>query len=84
MEVVSNLTTEAFLASLKKFFSRRGKSNSLMSDNAKNVLGTNRELKEMHELLLSEKHNVEVVKFLSKEGVSRSFIPSRAPHFGGL
>ena len=84
LEVVSDLTTEAFLASLKRFFSRRGKSNSLMSDNATNIVGANRELKEMHELLLSEKHNVEVERFLSKQGVSWSFIPPRAPHFGGL
>ena len=39
-----------------------------MSDNTTNFQGANQELKEMHELLLSEKHNAEVEKFLSKQG----------------
>ena len=51
LELVSELTTEAFLGSLKRFFSRRGKANTIHSDNGKNFVGANRELKSLHEFI---------------------------------
>ena len=83
-ELVSDLTTEAFLAALKRFFSRRGKSSTLLSDNATNFVGASREIKELHALLTDDEHNERVLKFLSNEGIKWSFIPPGAPHFGGL
>ncbi|XP_033225935.1 uncharacterized protein LOC117178622 [Belonocnema kinseyi] len=38
LELVSSLTTEAFIGSLNRFFSRRGNSKSIHSDNVKNSL----------------------------------------------
>ena len=83
-ELVSDLTTEAFLASLKRFFSRRRKSSSLTSDHATNFVGANRKLAQLHELLLSNKRNEAVQQFLAKQRVSWIFIPPRSPHFDGL
>ncbi|GFV23770.1 integrase catalytic domain-containing protein [Trichonephila clavipes] len=46
LEIVSDLTTDAFLATLKRFVARRGKCATISSDNAKNFVGANRELKD--------------------------------------
>ncbi|GFX69882.1 uncharacterized protein TNCV_4392371 [Trichonephila clavipes] len=47
LEIVSDLTTDAFLATLKRFVARRGKCASKSSDNAKIFVGANRELKKI-------------------------------------
>jgi len=39
LELISDLTTEMFLNALKRFISRRGKCDSILSDNGKNFLG---------------------------------------------
>lgn len=39
IDLVSDLTTKAFLAALKRFFARRGKAKHLFSDNAKTFVG---------------------------------------------
>jgi len=46
LELVSNLTSEAFIAALKRFIARRGLIEHLYSDNGSNFVGANRELKE--------------------------------------
>ena len=84
LELVSDLTTEAFIASLKRLFSRRGKSKTIYSDNGKNFVGANRELNELYQLLLSSEHNKNVQQFLMSERITWHFIPPGAPHFGGL
>ncbi|XP_051166617.1 uncharacterized protein LOC127284933 [Leptopilina boulardi] len=51
LEVVSDLSTEAFIAALKRLFSRRGKAKAIYSDNATNFLGASRELNELYNLV---------------------------------
>ncbi|XP_033217077.1 uncharacterized protein LOC117172897 [Belonocnema kinseyi] len=51
LELVSDLTTEAFLGSLKRFFSSRGRASIIHSDNGKNFVGANRELKELDKFI---------------------------------
>jgi len=46
LELVSNLTSEAFIAAMKRFIARRGLIDHLYSDNGSNFVGANRELKE--------------------------------------
>ena len=84
LELVSDLTTEAFIASLKRLFTRRGISKNIYSDNATNFVGASRELSELHKLFLSKQHNETVREFLKKEKINWNFIPPRSPHFGGL
>ena len=45
LELVSNLTSEAFIAALQRFIARRWLIDHLYSDNGSNFVGTNRELK---------------------------------------
>lgn len=54
-EVVSDMTTEAFLAALRRFIGRRGLCSVISSDNGTNFKGANNELKELYELLKSGK-----------------------------
>ncbi|XP_024878636.1 uncharacterized protein LOC112458998 [Temnothorax curvispinosus] len=49
LEIVSDLTTEAFIACLKWFFARRGRAQVIQSDNGTNFLGTSNHLKEMQQ-----------------------------------
>nr|XP_042912917.1 uncharacterized protein LOC110282134 [Parasteatoda tepidariorum] len=82
LEIVTDLSSEAFIAALKRFFSRRGKSERIFSDNASNFVGTKLELKRLKEILSKCDNNLS--NFLCEERVEWSFIPPRAPHQGGL
>ncbi|XP_071043395.1 uncharacterized protein [Parasteatoda tepidariorum] len=78
---VSDLTSEALIATLKRFFARRGRSSMIFSDNAANFTGASAELKRLYKLMLSSE---DVSNMLSSEGIRWTFLPPRAPNFGGL
>lgn len=80
LEIVSDLSTNAFIAALKRFFARRGLSTDLYCDNATNFVGASRELNQG----LEELDKCTVVDVCTKRGVQFHFIPPRSPHFGGL
>lgn len=82
LELVSDLSTNAFIAALKRFFARRGLSVELSCDNATNFVGAARELGAQAEQLWNEKPRI--INHCSKLGVQFRFIPPRSPHFGGL
>jgi len=84
LELVSDLSTDAFLRALNRFFDRRGRSLVMYSDNATNFVGANRQLKELYELLQGDDHQIKTAEMLSTLGVEWRFIPPRSPHFGGL
>ena len=84
IEPVSDLTTEAFLATLNRFFSRRGLSSDLYSDNATNFVGAKNEIADIQRLLSSDKHNERVKQTLIDNRIAWHAIPPRSPHFGGL
>ncbi|XP_055922811.1 uncharacterized protein LOC129953595 [Eupeodes corollae] len=84
LELVSDLTSEAFLAAFRRFVSRRGLCSNVYSDNGTNFQGARRCLNEMHKLVLSEAYNEEVATSLAKDSIAWHFIPPSSPHFGGL
>ncbi|KAK2575256.1 hypothetical protein KPH14_012780 [Odynerus spinipes] len=84
VELVMDMTTESFLAALKRFLSRRGRPVEIISDNGTTFVGANRELRELQDLFLKESTQHQICDFLSTENVTWQFIPPRAPHFGGL
>ena len=51
LELVSDLSTEAFIACLRRFIARRGKPSLLWSDHGSNFVGASRQIKELYELL---------------------------------
>ncbi|XP_037931336.1 uncharacterized protein LOC119666126 [Teleopsis dalmanni] len=82
LEAVSDLSSEAFVAALKRFFSRRGKSAHLYSDNGTNFIGALKKLdKEFGNAI---KNNTSMVPILAAEKIEWHFIPPASPHFGGI
>lgn len=84
LELVSDLTAECFLNALKRFISRRGIIKNIYSDNATNFVGANRELISLSEMFKSQCFQREVIDNLATKTIKWHFIPSRAPHFGGI
>ena len=84
LDVVSDLTTEGFLAALKRFIARRGKPKNIYSDNGTNFVGANNELKELHDVLISDNHSDKVNSFSVNHEINWHFTPPLSPHFGGL
>ncbi|GFX30342.1 uncharacterized protein TNCV_1964481 [Trichonephila clavipes] len=80
LEVVSDLSADAFLAAFRRFISRRGKPTNMFSDNATNFKGASSYLKEQLKLIKS----VEVQNFVTQESITWHFIPPTAAHIGGL
>lgn len=84
LEVVTDLTTQAFLAALKRFTARRGKPQLIMCDNAKTFVGAKRELDDLAKLFCDQQFHEAVVRDAAKESIEFKFIPPRSPNFGGL
>ncbi|XP_018301866.1 uncharacterized protein [Mycetomoellerius zeteki] len=84
LEVVSDLTSDGFLAALRRFIARRGMPEHIYSDNGTNFVGANNQLREMYTLFNSDKHQEFVNKFARDHRITWHFIPPAAPHFGGL
>lgn len=60
LELVSDLTTEAFVAGLKRLFSGRGMSNTIYSDKSTNFVSVSRKLVGLYKLLQSTENNESV------------------------
>ena len=84
LELVSDLTSAAFIACLRRFIARRGKPNCIWSDHSTNFMGASRELGDLARFLEQQKTKGDISEFCSSQGIGWSFIPERAPHFGGL
>jgi transposase InsO family protein len=84
LEVVSDLTSAAFIAALRRFIARRGYPTLIWSDNGTNFVGANNELKELYDFLSQQKAMTAISEFCTSHRTEWRFIPERAPHFGGL
>ncbi|XP_036148390.1 uncharacterized protein LOC118647475 [Monomorium pharaonis] len=84
LETVSDLSSEGFLAALRRFVARKGLPNHIYSDNGTNFVGANNQLKELYALFNSNEHKELLNKYSVEHRVSWHFIPPAAPHFGGL
>ena len=84
LEVVSDLTTDAFIATLRRFIARRGKPSLIWSDHGTNFVGANRELKEFIAFFQHQKTQGTISDFCAVQNITWRFIPERTPHFGGL
>ncbi|XP_060801418.1 uncharacterized protein LOC132901991 [Amyelois transitella] len=84
LELVSDLTTECFLAAFKRFCSRRGIPATVFCDNASTFKGANNKLRQLYLLNNSQVHKDNVSDFCTTRGIEFKFIPSYSPTFGGL
>lgn len=84
IEVVSDLTTKAFLAALDRLFSRRGLSAHIYSDNGTQFHGADNELKQLYAFMQSPQVQHEIVTSLRDKEVTWHFNAPKAPEHGGL
>jgi hypothetical protein len=85
LEVVTDMTTDAFLASLTRFVSRRGLCSHLFSDCGTNFVGADANLQKLWNSILSSKDSQEkLLVSPALHGITFHFNPPAAPHQGGL
>ena len=68
IEVVTSLSTEAFLAALRRFIARRGRPRAIHSDNGTNFHGAANELHAVYKMLQSTSQIATIKDFLAAEG----------------
>ncbi|XP_046671229.1 uncharacterized protein LOC124361230 [Homalodisca vitripennis] len=75
LEVVTDMTSEAFIAAFKRFISRRGIVTNMYSDNGTNFVGAERELRELQDLFTNEEHQRRIVEESTAHLIKWHFIP---------
>lgn len=83
IEMVTDLTAEAFIASFKRFIGRRGNVAHLYSDNGTNFIGANTILNLEGEQAMKE-YNDNIRCELAKLNTKFHFNPSLSPWMGGI
>lgn len=81
LELVSALTTEAFLAAFARFTNRRGRVESIRSDNATNFEGAANEFDALIAEQWADASNSSAIR---DQAISWHFNPPYAPHMGGI
>ncbi|GFW90892.1 integrase catalytic domain-containing protein [Trichonephila clavipes] len=82
IEALGDLTTDSFIAALRRFSAHRGAPRHIYSDNGTNFVGARRKLDEIRKLWLSLPTNEAISYYLSKSSIDWHFIPPSSPHFG--
>ncbi|XP_043064709.1 uncharacterized protein LOC122320582 [Drosophila ficusphila] len=67
---------------LSRFVGRRGRVQKIFCDNATNFVGASRMLQQFKDHFIANQDAI--TEFAATRGITFSFIPPRAPHFGGL
>ena len=82
IELVSDLTSEAFLTALRQFVSHRGLPSELFSDNGSNFVGAHNTLKDLYSYLSQPSIQQSLSSFASTHHITWHYSSERAPHFG--
>ncbi|XP_039746104.1 uncharacterized protein LOC120623888 [Pararge aegeria] len=83
LEMVSDMTSQAFIAAFKRFTGRRGHCLDLWSDNGTTFVGANKELKSLFAKGRAG-FPADIMDWLATNGTNWHFIPPHSPNFGGL
>lgn len=84
LELVSDMTSAAFIAALQRFVCRRGVPREIHSDNGTNFRGAKSELHNLFLLFQDQAAVKNISSFCQSKEISWHFIPPEAPEFGGL
>ncbi|XP_062556626.1 uncharacterized protein LOC134221452 [Armigeres subalbatus] len=85
IELVSDLTTAAFLVALRRVVARRGRIAELHSDNATTFKGASHALNRIYQMLKVDNNDWDrIFNWCAENEIRWKFIPPCAPHFGGL
>ena len=83
LELVSDLTSEAFIAAFKRFTARRRHCKEIFSDNATNFQGNSKILdREMQAAINNSTRKL--AQLVAYDKTTWNFIPVATPHFGGI
>lgn len=82
LELVTDMSADAFLLTFKRFIARRGLPRHVYSDNGGNFVGCRNRLHQLYQQLQS--HSTEFSRFCLDRHIDWHFSPGKAPHFGGL
>lgn len=81
LELVSDYSSNAFLAAYHRFTSRRGLPSDIYSDNGTTFQGAEKELQAAYHAAV---HDTNLGNTIATDRTNWHFIPPAAPHFGGL
>ena len=81
LKLVEDQTASAFLRAFKRFASRRGIPECIISDNAKTFKAGSQDLKALKTQVIEA---AESQRFLANHGIKWKFITERAPWWGGF
>jgi hypothetical protein len=84
IELVTDLTSQAFIAALRRFIARRGHVRDMYSNNGTTFIGARRKLREFSNPLQDQQFIRELQAHSATCSLRWHFIPPRSPHFGGL
>ncbi|CAG7821826.1 unnamed protein product, partial [Allacma fusca] len=84
LEAVSDMTADAFISTLRRFISRRGRPFQMFSDCGSNFLKASREITEYRDFLQKDPQATVIHEFLASKMITWHFNPPSSPHFGGL
>ena len=84
IELVSDLTAEAFVAALRRFVARRGKPRQIWSDNATCFTRANKDLKDFYDYVKEAETQATIANFCSTQGIQWKFSPPTGPHHGSV
>ncbi|XP_059062976.1 uncharacterized protein LOC131855693 [Achroia grisella] len=77
IELVTDLSKEGYMSALNRFVARRGKPQSILSDNGTNFVGA---CNELQTFLQKSDISYEV----TQQGIEFAFAPPYSPHFNGI
>ncbi|XP_049886962.1 uncharacterized protein LOC126381521 [Pectinophora gossypiella] len=83
LELVGDLTAEAFIGAFRRFVSRRGRCAHMWSDQGRNFVGANKDLVNAWNMAKLEFKD-DIAQTLARDGTQWHFIPPYSPNFGGL
>lgn len=84
LEIVTALSTDAFLAAFNRFIARRGLPEQCYSDCGTNFQGAANKLREFGAWYQQQSTQNSILQQASKLEIKWNFNPPSAPHFGGL
>ena len=80
IDEVRSLDTDSCLLAINRFFVRRGKPRTIISDNGNNFVGSARELEEY----INSWNHDQTTSELAQKHILWNFNPPRAPHFDSV
>ena len=84
LEPMSDLTSEAFIATLRRFIAGPGKPSMVWSDHRTNFIRAARELDDLYKFHKQQETKSSITYICAEQGIESNFTPEHAPHFGGL